>query len=249
MLKEERLKQIMREINLHNKVLSVDLSKLLNVSEDTVRRDLKELVDEGRVLKVHGGAVSKSLIAQFSSTEGVYKEAEKKAIAAKAVKEIKDDMVLLFEGGTTMLELARLIPNTLRLTIFTISPHVAVVLANKKNIEVITIGGRLKKNYNIHTGSFAINTINDIKPDITFMGVNALSAEKGLTDIDWEIVQVNKAMVHHSNRTVLLTISDKLNLDKKFRVCKIEEIHTLITELKPDAKILQPYKAKGIRVL
>ena len=249
MLKEERLKQIMKEINLHNKVLSVDLSRLLNVSEDTVRRDLKELVDEGKVLKVHGGAVSKSLIAQFSSNEGIYKETEKKAIALKALKEIKDDMVLLFEGGTTMIELAKLIPSNLRLTIFTISPHVSVVLSTKKNIKVITIGGQLKKNQNIHTGTFAINTINDITADICFMGVNAFSADKGLTDIDWEIVQVNKAMIKSSNRTILLTISDKLNLNKKFTVCKSGEVHTLITELNPGNKIFQVFKAKGIAIL
>ncbi len=59
MLKEERHRIIMKEINLHNKVLSVDLSTLLNVSEDTIRRDLKELSDENRVIKVHGGAISK----------------------------------------------------------------------------------------------------------------------------------------------------------------------------------------------
>lgn len=249
MLKEERLKQIMREINLHNKVLSGDLSHLLNVSEDTVRRDLKELVDEGKVLKVHGGAVSKSLIAQFSSPEGVYKENEKKAIAAKALKEIKDDMVLLFEGGTTMIELSKLIPSTLHLTVFTISPQVALVLSNKKNIKVITIGGQLKKNQNIHTGTFAINSISEINADLCFMGVNAFSCDKGLTDIDWEIVQVNKAMIKNSNKTILLTISDKLNLNKKFTVCKPTDIHTLITELNPGNKALQPYKDKGLEIL
>lgn len=246
MLKEERLKKIMMEVNLHNKVLSADLSILLKVSEDTVRRDLKELVDEGKVLKVHGGAVSKSLIAQFSSSEGVYKESEKKAIAAKAVKEIKDDMVLLFEGGTTMIELSKIIPNSLHLTIFTISPHVAAVLSNKKNIRVITIGGELKKNQNIHTGTFAINSINEITADLCFMGVNAFSHDKGLTDIDWEIVQVNKAMIKNSSRTILLTISDKLNLNKKFTVCRPNDIQALITELNPNNKVLQPFKIKGL---
>ena len=85
MLKEERFKIIMKQINLHNKVLSVDLSKLLNVSEDTIRRDLKELADGGHIVRVHGGAISKSLVRPFIADVNVYSIEEKRIIAAKAV--------------------------------------------------------------------------------------------------------------------------------------------------------------------
>src|SRR5687768_11309819 len=113
MRKEERHKLIMREINLHNKVLSADLSTLLNISDDTVRRDLKELAESGKVLKVHGGAASKSFVAPFNLQNEVYALAEKKKIAEKALKLIKNDMVILTEGGTTILELAKMIPKNL----------------------------------------------------------------------------------------------------------------------------------------
>ena len=83
MLKEERHKIILREINLHNKVLSIDLSQILNVSDDTVRRDLKDLVDAGKILKVHGGAISKSFVSSFSTHDNIYAQDKKQEIATR----------------------------------------------------------------------------------------------------------------------------------------------------------------------
>src|SRR5690554_637848 len=109
MLKEERFKLIMKQINLNKKVLSVDLSILLNVSEDTIRRDLKELLDSGHLVRVHGGAISNSFVRPFITDLNVYSLEEKRIIASKAVKLIENNMTLLFEGGTTMSELTNII--------------------------------------------------------------------------------------------------------------------------------------------
>ena len=103
MLKEERLKYIISQINIHNKVLSADLSTKLCVSEDTVRRDLNELTDNGQIIKVHGGAISKSFHSPYSERD-VYKKDEKKEIARKAVDLIEDGMLVIAGGGTTMIE-------------------------------------------------------------------------------------------------------------------------------------------------
>src|SRR3546814_20184559 len=98
MLKEERHSFIIREINLHNKVLSSDLSTQLNVSEDTIRRDLKELDEGGKVLKVHGGAISKSFHFPFSNKGDVYAREAKREIARKAIKLTKEGMVVIKIG-------------------------------------------------------------------------------------------------------------------------------------------------------
>ncbi|MDI9523651.1 MAG: DeoR/GlpR family DNA-binding transcription regulator [Bacteroidota bacterium] len=248
MLKEERHKIIMKEINLHNKVLSVDLSELLNVSEDTVRRDLKELSDENRIIRVHGGAISKSFVRPFMADNNIYAHEEKKIIASKAINLIQNNMTLLFEGGTTILELANQLPQNINLTIFTVSPQVAITLANHEKIDVHTIGGKLKKNGNIHLGARTINEILSIQCDICFMGVNAISIEKGFTDIDWETVQVNKAMIKTSKQTALLSISEKLNISKRYKVADLSEITYLITELDSKDKEFAQYK-KQIKII
>lgn len=102
---------IIKQLNLHNKVLSSDLSMQLGVSEDTVRRDLNELTDNGKILKVHGGALSKSFHFQYKEIE-VYAQESKREIARKAISLITEGMVVTTGGGTTMLEMARLIPDT-----------------------------------------------------------------------------------------------------------------------------------------
>ena len=115
MLKEERQAFIIKQVNLHKKVLFSGLSVQLNISEDTVRRDLNELAENGKILKVHGGALSKSFHYPLAKKE-VYAKDAKKKIDRKALDLIQDNMVLLIGGGTTMIELARMVPDSLNCT-------------------------------------------------------------------------------------------------------------------------------------
>lgn len=248
MLKEERHKVILREINLHNKVLSLDLSQILNVSDDTVRRDLKDLVDAGKILKVHGGAVSKSFVSSFNSQENIYAQDKKQEIAKKALSLLKNGMVVLAEGGTTILELAKLIPKKLDITFHTISPQVAITLSDHTNIEVITIGGKLTKNANLHTGSSVINQLAEIKVDLCILGANAFSVQDGLTDIDWEVVQVKKALIRSAKKVAVLCISEKLNTSQRLKICDSNQINYLVTELPPNHHTLLNYVSTDIQV-
>lgn len=247
MLKEERQAYIVHQINLHNKVLSTDLSIQLNVSEDTIRRDLNELAENGKVIKVYGGALSKSF--QFPFQEGnVYAKEAKKEIASKALSLIQNGMTVLLGGGTTMIELARLIPSDLQCTFFTISPLVALELAEKENIEVNLLGGKLSRNTNIVTGAQVINELSDLKVDLCFLGTNSLSIEEGITDSDWEVVQIKRAMLKSSKSLAILSIAEKLNSNRKMRVAPLKEVTYLITELKKEDKLLQHF-ANNIKVL
>ncbi len=242
MRKAERFKFIMREINLHNKVLSTDLSILMKISDDTVRRDLKELADAGKILKVHGGAVSLSFVAPFNVHNEVYALEEKKKIAEKTLKLLKSNMTILTEGGTTILELAKMIPDHVKSTIFTISPQVAITLSDHENLNVISIGGNLYKNANLHVGSATINQLADIRADLCLLGANAFSVDEGLSDVDWEVVQAKKALIRSSKKVAVLAISEKLNTIQNIRICGIEKIDYLITELSPDHELLSTFR-------
>lgn len=249
MRKQERHKLIMREINLHNKVLSTDLSTLLNISDDTVRRDLKELAESGKLLKVHGGAASKSFVAPFNTQNEVYALNEKKAIAQKTLKIIRNEMVILTEGGTTILEFARMIPENMKVTFFTISPQVAITLSDHSNLDVITIGGKLNKNANLHVGASVINQLVDLKVDLCLLGANAFSVEEGLTDMDWDIVQVKKAIMRSARKTAVLSISEKLNTAQRIRICEANQINYLITELSAENPLMAGYRNDEFKLL
>lgn len=240
MLKEERLNYIINQVNIHNKVLSADLSIKLDVSEDTVRRDLNELTDSGMIMKVHGGAISKNFHFPYGERE-VYKKEEKKEIARKAVELIEDGMIVTVGGGTTMIELARLIPNRLFCTFFTISPVVAIELAEHPNLGVHLVGGKLSSETQILVGSQVIQQLSEIQADLCFLGTNSVSLTKGVTDSDWEAVQVKKAMIKAANETVILSIAEKLDSIQKLRVCSLAELGYLVTDLEPGNKRMKKY--------
>ncbi|MGB3005305.1 MAG: DeoR/GlpR family DNA-binding transcription regulator, partial [Chitinophagaceae bacterium] len=176
MLKRERQAYILHQVNLHNKVLSSSLCTAIKVSEDTIRRDLQELADEGKVIKVHGGALSQSFNDVYYPSNGVYSLSEKKIIAQKAISFLQNGMFILTTGGTTILELARSLPPQLRATFISGSIPAILEYMHHPNIEVIIIGDRISKNSKITVGSEAIAKIKQIKADICFLGTNAIDA-------------------------------------------------------------------------
>jgi DeoR/GlpR family transcriptional regulator of sugar metabolism len=117
------------------------------------------------------------------------------------------------------------------------------------NIEVIAIGDKVSKDSKITVGSDAISRIKELKVDLCFLGVSAINLETGVSDNDWEVVQIKKAMVESSEKLICLTISEKINSRQPFQVCDSKKIDTLITELPPDDPVLNPYKRAGIHVL
>jgi DeoR/GlpR family transcriptional regulator of sugar metabolism len=249
MLKKERQAYILHQINLHNRVLSSSLCSEISVSEDTIRRDLQELAEEGKVIKVHGGALSHSFNQVYFPSDGVYSQNQKKTIAQKAISLISNGMFILTSGGTTIVELGRMLPPQLRATFISGSIPAILEYMHHPNIEVILIGDKISKNSKITVGPEAIAKIKQMKPDICFLGTNAIDVEHGITDNDWEVVQLKKAMIESSKMVVCLAIVEKLNTVQPIRICGIDEIDMLITELAVDDPLLKPYVDAGLQVL
>jgi len=248
MLKKERQAYILHQVNLHNKVLSSSLCTEINVSEDTIRRDLQELSEEGKVIKVHGGALSHSFNQVYFSTNGVYSQNQKKTIALKAIGLINNGMFVLTSGGTTIIELARSLPPQLKATFISGSIPAILEYMHHPNIEVILIGDKISKNSKITVGPEAIAKIRQVKADICFLGTNAIDLMHGITDNDWEVVQLKKAMIESSKKVVCLSIAEKINSVQPIKVCGLDEIDLLITELPVTDPVLKPYLDAGVKV-
>ncbi|MEP7279592.1 MAG: DeoR/GlpR family DNA-binding transcription regulator [Bacteroidota bacterium] len=249
MLKKERQAFILHRVNLHNKVLSASLSDEMKVSEDTVRRDLQELADEGRIIKVHGGALSQSFNYAGNPIAKIYAHDLKKSIAQKAVSLIEDGMFILTTGGTTILEIAKMLPLGLKATFISGSVPAVLEYSQHPNIEVILIGDKVSKNSKITVGGDAIAKIKQLRADLFLMGVNSIDPTHGITDNDWDVVQVKKAMIESAGKTVCLTISEKLNSFQPIQICELKKINMLITELPPENPLLAPYRNAGITIL
>lgn len=249
MLKRERQAYILHQVNIHNKVLSTDLSVHINVSDDTIRRDLQELADAGKLIKVHGGALSPSFHNGNHAAKDVYSYTQKRIIAQKAVSLIENGMFVLTGGGTTIIEMAKILPAQLQATFISGSIPAIYEYLNHPNIEVIAIGDKISKNSKITIGHEAMTRIRQLKTDLCFLGINAINLENGVSDNDWEVVQIKRAMIEASKKLVCLTIAEKINSQQPLQVCELKKIDILITELPPTDPLLQPYVEAGILVL
>lgn len=241
---------ILNEVQIHNRVLLADLANILQVSIDTVRRDLKELDEESKLKRVHGGAVSIGFNVYNQGKSHIYAYENKAIIAKKGISLLKKGDVVLISGGTTNIELARMLPPKLDLTFFTPSLPMAIELLNSPHdYEVIFIGGKLSKNSQLATGGSAINLLSEIKADLCFLGTGYLDPLHGITEIDWEIAQMKKALIASSKKVVSLTISEKLNTLNRYKICDINTLDILATELDPDDQKLEGYRKQGIQII
>lgn len=247
MLKKERQEFILHQLNLHNKILCADLSNKMGVSDDTIRRDLQELAQDDKLIKVHGGALSKSFHTAFDR-KMVYNLEDKNIIAQKTAALVQSGMYILTSGGTSILEFAKSLDTNLNATFFTCSLNAAIEFAHHPSIEVIMIGDKVSKDSMLTTGASAVQTIESIQADLCILGINSLDTQFGLSENDWEVVQIKKAMIKASKKTICIGISEKLNSQQKIKVANLDEIDILITELDPNDPILLPFKHKGLTI-
>lgn len=249
MLKRERQAYIVHQVNLHNKVLSNTLSSQIDVSEDTIRRDLHELDEKGKLIKVHGGALSHAFNDITYPSKKIYSQDNKKVIGEKAAGLIKDGMFVLTGGGTTIIEMARSLPVNLSATFISGSIPAILEYMHHPLIDVIVIGDKLSKNSRITVGADAIARIKTLKPDLCFLGINALDIKHGITDSDWDVVQLKQTMIEASQKVVCLTIAEKINTVQPIKICDLSKVDILITELPKEHSLLQPYADAGITVM
>ena len=249
MLKEERHLAILSQVERHNRILLTDIAEKLDVSIDTARRDVKELDKGNKLRKVHGGAISLGFTSSSARNTNIYALSQKIMIAEKAAAMLKNEGVIFIDGGTTCMELARIIPAELKLTCFTISLPVAMELNSKPNVDVIFIGGRISKEPQISIGANPIHTLSEIKLDYGFIGTGYVDASYGLTEFDWDIVQVKKAIVQASKKTILLCISEKLNSRHRYKTCDMNAINSMITELSPDDDQLKLFRNNNVHLV
>lgn len=249
MLKEERQQIIMETLRHDGKIVAVDLSAAINVSEDTIRRDLRDLADAGLIQRVHGGALLRSP-AGASYKERQYMSSDAKmAIAKAAVSLVQNRQVILLDGGTTTLEIARRLPIGLHATIVTNSPPIAVALADYPDIQIVMIGGHILSPSLVTIGAAAVEAFSAIHADLCMLGVCSLHPDMGVSTPDYEESLVKRIMVANSAEVVALATVDKLNTGAPYTMAPISDLTYIITE--PDApdELLNPYAAKGITIM
>ncbi|HCM9745252.1 DeoR/GlpR family DNA-binding transcription regulator [Enterobacter hormaechei] len=249
MLTSQRKQLILEKLEAEGQVQSTALSLFFSVSEDTIRRDLRELAAEGRLQRVHGGALpASSAIAPFAERQSVKMDA-KKRVARRGAQLISPGQVVIIDGGTTTSELITFLPPDLRITVVTHSPGIALGLVDHPCIEVILIGGRLYKHSIVTVGVAAIEGINNIHADLFFMGVTGVHPEAGLTTGDYEEACIKRAFSGRAAETVVLASPEKINTASAFVIGDLSLVNTLVVENTTDERWVSALKEKGVAVI
>ena len=249
MLKEERQHKILSILKDSGKVLTLSLSQSLHVSEDTIRRDLKDLSDAGKVKKVHGGAILASANPFDFRERQVYARSQKTGLAQASLASIRTGQVIFMDGGTTNLEVASLLPNDLGITVFTNSLPIGNILSEKPGIKTEILGGTLLSSARVTVGPEVISKINSIRADLCILGIRSLHHDVGITEIDWDETQVKRAMVESSASLLALVIEEKFSTSQPYRICPISRINTLISPLDRQDERLIPFKRIGTTLI
>jgi DeoR/GlpR family transcriptional regulator of sugar metabolism len=246
-LTAERRQAILAWVERDGKVVASELVASLGVSEDTVRRDLRDLAERGLLHRVHGGALASApQTSSFMDRLEVSHE-EKAALAEAALPLVVGARVIVFDGGTTTLELARRLPLRYDGTVVTNSPPLALALANHPKAEVRLVGGRLLKDAQLAVGAAAVEAFHMVRADICVLGICSLHPDVGVTTLDDEEAHVKRAMVASAGEVMALATADKLRTASPWVVAQLADIDHLVTD--GSGELTRPYTSAGIDVV
>lgn len=248
MLREERQRKILDTLDNEGKIVAKEISIRWNVSEDTIRRDLREMDAKGLLQRVHGGAFPLATGSVIHSQRTEEDADTKNLLAEKGVKLLKEGQVILLDGSTTNLMLAKKIPLTFRGTIITNSPMICLELSKHQNVEIVMLGGTFFKESLVNIGHEAIETLKHIRADLCFLGIYSLHPEFGISIPHLEESYVKKQMIKSSNRIAALVTKSKLNTISNYIVAPVSDLDYLITAEKMPENIFRKYKELDIEI-
>jgi DeoR/GlpR family transcriptional regulator of sugar metabolism len=249
MLKEERRQLILEILNKEQKVIASDLINRFMVSEDTIRRDLKELDNQGLIRRVHSGALKIGPpVTDFAQREDLLNDA-KIAIAKKALPLIKNNQVIIIDGGTTNLRLVNQLPKTLSATVITNSPPIATALKPYENIEIIMVGGTLYKQSMVNLGPDTIEALSLMRADLYIMGIYNIDSQIGISVPTLNEAFVKRKMASISTEIIGLVTADKIGTASNQIVTPASVLTYLVTEDTVNHNVVKAYQKQHIMVI
>lgn len=249
MLTSERKALIQKILRQDGRLVAKDFSQQLGVSEDTIRRDLRELAAEGLLQRVHGGALPASpAVADYESREQVG-SAVKARLGQAAARLIQPGQIVFLDGGTTNVQLARHLPQDLEAVVITHSPSIAMELVRHPSVDVELIGGRLFKHSVVAVGAVCAEAISRIRADIFFMGATGIHPETGITTGDREEATIKHLIARQSAETIVLATREKLGAASPYQIMPLADVGTLVTIAGLSEELLLSLKSSGTAVL
>jgi DeoR family fructose operon transcriptional repressor len=248
---EERLQLIVSRARAEGRVEVVALAAELEVTAETIRRDLTSLERQGLLRRVHGGAIPVTRLG-FEPAVNQRSETcteEKDRIAKAALAELPQEGAILLDSGTTTARIAECLPMDRELTVVTNSVPIALTLSVRPNLQVLVTGGRIRSRTLAGVGDWTTSALSRIRVDVAFVGANGISPEYGLTTPDQSEAAAKRAMIQAARRTVVVADHTKLGEDYFARFAELDEVDTIITDSRADQELASLIEAKGPTVV
>ncbi|WP_284744892.1 DeoR/GlpR family DNA-binding transcription regulator [Amycolatopsis sp. RTGN1] len=246
MLVGERRDLLLARLAADGKVLAKDLAAELGVSEDSIRRDLRDLAAAGLCQRVYGGALPVSpAVADYASRTAIAVDG-KDRVAALAAGLVRPGSTVILDGGTTTLAVAKALPTDLEATVVTHSPTVAVALLDHPGIEVFLLGGRLFRHSAVTCGAAAAEAAQAISADVFLLGVTGVHPDAGLTTGDAEEAAMKRTLARRAADTYVLASAEKLGAASRFTVLPFADIAGVITDADRSDQNVQKLAAIGV---
>ncbi len=248
MLTTQRKQLLLARLAAEGQLVAKALAQELGTSEDTIRRDLRELAAEGRLQRVHGGALPASPAMGDLALREQVSVADKAALGRFGASLVRDGQVVILDGGTTAIQVARHLAPGLRATLVTHSPAVAVELARHPGIEILVLGGRLFRHSMVNVGAGVIDAAARLRADLFFLGVTGVHPDAGLSTGDAEEAAVKRALHERAAETVVLASPEKLMAASPFVVAPLSAASLLAVARGTPARVVRALRAGGVKV-
>ena len=251
MYAEERQQEIVRLARTDGRVDVTALAESLNVTAETIRRDLTSLERAGVLRRVHGGAIPVERIGfePALATRDTVLTSEKERIAKAAVAELPEEGAIILDAGSTTARLAQVLPTDRELTVVVNSPALATTLSIRNNLHVLLLGGRVRARTMATVDDWALRPLADIYVDVAFLGTNGCSVERGLTTPDPAEAAVKRAMIGAARRSIVLADHTKIGNDYLARFGRLADIDLLITDAGLNEDLVAEVETAGPRVV
>ncbi|CAL9673140.1 DeoR/GlpR family DNA-binding transcription regulator [Streptomyces sp. enrichment culture] len=249
MLAAERRDHLLGLLAREGKIVAKDVAADLGISEDSVRRDLRDLAAEGLCQRVYGGALPVSpAVVDYAARQSVAPDGKRK-VASAAADLVRPGGTLILDGGTTALAVARALSQDLACTVITHSPTIAAALLDHPQAELYLLGGRIFKHSAVACGAVAVEAAQNVSADLCLLGVTGVHPEAGLTTADAEEAAMKRALAARAADTYILASSEKIGTASRFRVLPLDSVSGLITDADPHDTVVEQLKVLGLEVL
>jgi len=249
MLAAQRRDLLLARLHADGRLVARDLAVELGVSEDSVRRDLRELAAAGLCQRVYGGAlpVSPAIVDHIARREVAVES--KSRVSATAARFVRPGTVAILDGGTTALAVAAALPRDLVATVITHSPAVAVALGEHRGVEVHLLGGRLYRHSMVTCGAAAVEAAQAVTADVFLLGVTGVHHEAGLTTGDAEEAAMKRALARRAADTYVLASAEKIGAASRFAVLGLTDVTGIVTDADPRSSAVRDLAAAGAAIV